>query len=137
MIARRRARSRCSNFGLSKVTESRGDGLAGPKRLTTDARLFGTAPYLALEQIEGQPADARSDLFALGVILFENGRRPTAIRGGLTPLATMTANSKDAAPFAGDINAKVPDEISRISTAVSSSIRPNGTQSAADLKHHD
>ena len=40
--------------------------------------IAGTVGYMAPEQIEGQPADARSDVFALGIIIFEllTGRRP-------------------------------------------------------------
>src|SRR6185369_17114912 len=59
------------DFGLSKVgVETSGIGWT-TETLTADSRLVGTAPYMAPEQIEGQPVDARSDIFALGVMLFE------------------------------------------------------------------
>jgi eukaryotic-like serine/threonine-protein kinase len=48
--------------------------------LTREGALLGTLQYLAPEQLEGHPADARSDIFALGVTLYEaaTGRKPFA-----------------------------------------------------------
>jgi len=46
--------------------------------LTTAGTVIGTIQYMAPEQIEGKEADARSDLFALGAVLYEmtTGKRP-------------------------------------------------------------
>lgn len=52
-----------TDFGIAKASEV-GD-------LTTDRQMLGTAKYLAPEQVEGTPVDGRSDLYALGVVLFE------------------------------------------------------------------
>ena len=56
--------------------------------LTHVGTLVGTWPYLAPEQVQGRPADARSDIFALGCVLFEAlaGRRafPGATRAEIT-----------------------------------------------------
>ena len=100
------------DFGLSKVAVDQPAGGFTTETLTLDNRLVGTAPYMSPEQIEGQPADPRSDIFSLGVILFEmaTGTRPF---NGRTPLSTLTSILKDAVPFASDRNSAVPDEISR------------------------
>ena len=123
------------DFGLSKVAvdEASSGGLT-TETLTADDRLVGTAPYMSPEQVEGQPADSRSDLFALGIILFEmaTGRRPF---NGRAPLATLTSILNDAAPFAGEVNAKVPDEISRIIDRCLVKDPAQRTQSAADLRN--
>ncbi len=63
-------RSKLTDFGLAKITSS-------PK-LTTAGMAAGTVAYMAPEQALAQPVDHRSDLFSLGVVLFEavTGRRP-------------------------------------------------------------
>jgi eukaryotic-like serine/threonine-protein kinase len=62
--------------------------------LTADHEIAGTLPYMAPEVLEGRPADGRSDLWALGVMLVElaSGRRPFV---GETGLALSTAILRD------------------------------------------
>jgi Tol biopolymer transport system component len=122
------------DFGLSKVgVETSGIGWT-TETLTADSRLVGTAPYMAPEQIEGQSIDARSDIFALGVMLFElaTGKRPFA---GSSPMATLTSILKDPAPLAGAVSPNVPDEISRIIDRCLIKDPGQRTQSAADLRN--
>src|SRR5262245_30102717 len=66
------------DFGLSRVRVERGGGPADSRRDTATRQLTGTVPYISPEHVRGQPPDGRSDLYALGVILFEmlSGRRP-------------------------------------------------------------
>jgi eukaryotic-like serine/threonine-protein kinase len=62
---------RLMDFGLAKY-------LADDAHVTADGRLVGTFRYMAPEQVLGEPLDARTDLYALGVILYEllSGRPP-------------------------------------------------------------
>jgi len=62
---------RLMDFGLAKF-------LAVDDGVTADGRLVGTFRYMSPEQILGEPLDARSDLYSLGVIMFEllSGRAP-------------------------------------------------------------
>jgi len=71
------------DFGLAKITQaSAADGLNLAETesiaLTVEGSLLGTLPYMSPEQVEGQDADARSDIFAFGVVLYEliSGTRP-------------------------------------------------------------
>lgn len=52
------------------------------KPLTAEGAIVGTLPYMAPEQIEGGEADARSDIFALGAILYEMATGKRAFHGG-------------------------------------------------------
>ena len=70
------------DFGLAKNTigpagQALSELATAPGTATAQGTILGTLPYMAPEQVQGQPADARTDLFALGTILHEmaTGRR--------------------------------------------------------------
>ena len=69
------------DFGIARVVES---------NMTATGSLLGTPAYMAPEQVTGQKVDARSDVFSLGVVLFElvTGTRPFP---GSTPTELMFA----------------------------------------------
>ena len=69
------------DFGLAKLTESNGTAIdtSLPTRIQTEAGVvMGTATYMSPEQARGVAIDARSDIFSLGVVLYEmvSGRAP-------------------------------------------------------------
>lgn len=74
-------RPRLLDFGLVKATE-------GNTALTETGVQLGTPQYMAPEQVQGKPVDGRTDIFALGVVLFEmlTGRAPFQAS---TPMAVM------------------------------------------------
>jgi len=74
------------DFGLARIGEHHGAvtaavstvAAAGGPPLTQIGAALGTWQYMAPEQVRGEPADARSDVFALGAVIYEmlSGRRP-------------------------------------------------------------
>ena len=70
------------DFGLAKLRDGEyEDSAEKPTKslhLTDQGTVLGTLPYMAPEQVEGREADARTDIFALGVVLYEmtTGRAP-------------------------------------------------------------
>jgi Tol biopolymer transport system component len=83
------------DFGLAKPAPSVAASGAGSmatmsKPLTVEGTILGTFQYMAPEQVQGHDADARSDLFALGAVLYEmiTGRRAFA---GKSQISVMSA----------------------------------------------
>jgi hypothetical protein len=76
------------DFGLAKLGPERGGALvdvtAPPtdeSPLTADGVILGTLQYMAPEQLEGEEADARTDIFAFGTVLYEMVTRRRAFEG--------------------------------------------------------
>jgi eukaryotic-like serine/threonine-protein kinase len=84
-----RSGAKLLDFGLAK-TASEGpapvDGLTNmateAKPLTTEGTILGTFQYMSPEQLEGTEADARTDIFALGAVLYEMATGRRAFEGG-------------------------------------------------------
>jgi eukaryotic-like serine/threonine-protein kinase len=87
------------DFGLAKLSASGQQNNAGATLTvqTVPGVVLGTVGYMSPEQVRGQPADARSDLFALGTILYEMLSGSRAFQGA-TPADTMTAILKEDPP---------------------------------------
>lgn len=75
--------------------------------------LLGTVSYMAPEQVRGQQADARSDVFALGCVLYEMamGQRPF---GGDTPADIMAAILHDSPPLLSESGQRRPVALDRV-----------------------
>ena len=94
------------DFGLAKMTGRDEDGdETVTNSLSREGSVMGTVPYMAPEQLRSGETDARSDLFAFGIILYEmtTGRRP----------------------FAGDSSAEIASSILRDAPEPLTSVRPD------------
>ncbi len=118
------------DFGLAKLTQPpvvgvTASAVTSPQlAITAEGTLLGTCQYMAPEQLEGRPVDARTDLFALGCVIYEmltgarsfDGRTPASIIAGILERdpAPMASLRPDIPPLVAGITnrclAKNPDE---------------------------
>jgi eukaryotic-like serine/threonine-protein kinase len=93
------------DFGISKLINS-----ASVESLTHPSRIVGSLYHMAPEQMSGDPVDARTDVWALGVLLFEllTGRKP--FQGGAWPAVCARVLS-DSAPPLESLGERVPGEV--------------------------
>ncbi len=121
-------RIRVTDFGIAKALEQ-----GGQLDLTRTGSMRGTAQYLAPQQVQGPPIDARTDVFALGVVLYEliAGRVPWQ---GDTDLATAVARVDTDPLPPGQVRADVPREVEAVVLRALARNPAERFQSAADLR---
>jgi len=100
------------DFGLAKpyTAMSEPDALTRASELTTPGIIVGTLHYLAPEQIEGREADARTDLFAFGSLLFEMLTARKAFEGN-TPASVMAAILEHPHKLVSTLRSEVPPQL--------------------------
>jgi serine/threonine protein kinase len=107
------------DFGLAKLTQPEGGAASPLTNIPTETRgtepgvVLGTLGYMAPEQVRGKSADARSDIFSFGAILYEmlSGRR--AFHGD-SAADTMSAILREDPPDLSATNQSVPPGLERI-----------------------
>jgi len=123
------------DFGLAQVMQPVEEEAETATMTPAGARagtIMGTMSYMSPEHLRGQPADARSDIFALGCVLYEMLTGSSVFRRDTTA-DTMAAVLKEEPPDVSLSGVKVPSELNRI-VARSLEKSPRGRfQSAADL----
>jgi TolB-like protein/Tfp pilus assembly protein PilF len=125
------------DFGLAKLVSDQVEDVDPAESptatgLTGAGALVGTAGYMSPEQVRGRPADARSDIFSLGIVLYEmlTGTRPFV---GDTVAESAAAILRDEPP---PVSEQVPDAPQALETIVAHCLekRPEERfQSAGDL----
>ena len=125
------------DFGLARIDEPGESSPASadsssPTRIspTTPGVLLGTLGYMAPEQVRGEPADARADLFAFGAVLLEMLTGARAFDGG-SPAEAMSAILRDEPFIPRDIGA--PPALIRLIRHCLEKRRDERAQSARDV----
>ena len=97
------------DFGIARVSEMK----AGAAGLTSTGTVMGTPDYMPPEQAQGQPADFRSDIYSLGIVLYEifTGHLPFT---GDSVMAVVLAHIQKPAPAPRQANPAIPPELEAI-----------------------
>lgn len=114
IIITARGQAKVMDFGLAKVLATAAESEAETQSLlTTPGAIVGTMPYMSPEQIRGEQVDPRSDIFSLGVVLYEmlSGKR-AFMRD--TPTETIAAILKDDLPRLAATGIQVPHELDEL-----------------------
>jgi len=113
------------DFGIAHAHDSLG--------LTNAGAMVGTPAYMAPEQVLGQPIDARTDVYAMGVVLFRlvTGAFPFK---GETPFEMTQSQVNDAPAKATDVRADVPAWVDEILARALAKQPADRFQSAAEFQ---
>ncbi len=117
--------ARIMDFGIARSVKTKG--------LTGSGIIIGTPEYMSPEQVEAKEVDQRSDIYSLGVILFEmvTGRVPFE---GETAIAIGVKHKSEPPEDPSSINAQVPEDLSRIILKCLEKEREDRFQSAGELR---
>ncbi|HVO11805.1 MAG TPA: protein kinase [Vicinamibacteria bacterium] len=125
------------DFGLAKlrydVPEDDDTTLRETQSVTQDGRIVGTVAYMSPEQAQGLPVDHRSDIFSLGILLYEmaSGERP--FKGG-TNLSVLSSILKDEPRPVSELRPEVPRPLGRMIQRCLEKRPEDRYQSVSDLR---
>ena len=124
-----------TNTGETKVTDfgiARAVGSDSDATMTQAGMVIGTASYLSPEQAQGNPVDARSDVYSLGCVLFEmlTGR---AVFTGDTPLSIAYKHVREQPSTPSSVNPETPRSLDAITMKALAKNPDNRYSSAAEM----
>ena len=102
------------DFGLARLSDTEAPTLASMGAVTMAGAIVGTPGYMAPEQVNGEPVDARADIFSMGAILFEMlAGRPAFAGRGLVESMHATLHEQPPALAGGPAVAAIDRAIRR------------------------
>ena len=115
-----------TDFGIARITSA---------SRTKDGIIFGTPFYMSPEQVAGKKVDGRSDIFSLGIVLFEllTGHKPFKARD-MTALMYQITNEKHLS--ARDFNSSIPPVVERIIDKALEKDQQKRYQTAGKMAEH-
>ncbi|HYH85445.1 MAG TPA: FlgO family outer membrane protein [Pyrinomonadaceae bacterium] len=137
IMLRRDGYGKVLDFGLAKLTEKspahQSSDSDAPTLLQTDpGTVMGTVAYMSPEQARGKEVDARTDIFSLGVVLYEMATRKLPFKGETTSdLIAAILKSEPVLP--SSFNREIPAELERIILKSLAKDREERYQTARDL----
>jgi len=97
------------DFGIARAATVK----AGASGLTTDGTVMGTPDYIPPEQAQGSPADFRSDIYSLGVVLFEVFTGKLPFRAD-SVMKIVLAHIQQPPPSPRTLNPKIPPDLEAV-----------------------
>ena len=97
-----KGKAKLMDFDVAKHAESE-----GVRAATATSQILGTPEYMSPEYAQGEPVDVRSDIYSLGVLIFELFAGEVPFRGE-TPVATIVKHLQEAPPLTGPRAERIP-----------------------------
>jgi serine/threonine protein kinase len=116
--------ARIMDFGIARTVKEKG--------ITGSGIMIGTPEYMSPEQVEAKEVDQRSDVYSLGIIMYEmlTGRLPFEAD---TPFAVGVKHKSEIPKSPKDLNAQIPDELNRVVLRCLEKEREKRYQSAGEV----
>jgi serine/threonine protein kinase/tetratricopeptide (TPR) repeat protein len=108
-------RAKVLDFGLAKTRPALVGADAATVRVTRLGALLGTPTYMSPEQVRGSDVDHRTDIFSLGVVIYEMATGAPPFHGR-SSAELASAILRDAPPAVSDVRPSVPSELARVIT---------------------
>jgi len=125
------------DFGLAKIQSPASDMTstrATTEWLTGEGSLLGTLPYMSPEQLRGEPVDHRSDIFSLGIVLYQMTTGQPPFRGK-SSAEIQSAILRDQPPAVDKVRHDLPHHIGRIINGCLEKDPDDRYQSAKDVSN--
>jgi len=125
------------DFGLAKLAESASvatDKTISSNSHTQDGQILGTVAYMSPEQAEGLPVDHRSDIFSLGIVLYQmaTGTNPFQRQ---TLVSTLSAILKDTPPSIAEEKRALPPALNEMVARCLAKLPENRYQTCGALRN--
>ena len=117
-----------SDFGIAKLSQAQSGNMTG-------SAIIGTPAYMAPEQAQGTGVDGRTDIYAVGIILFEmlTGRQPYEAD---TPMAVAFKHITDPVPNIHEANPSLPDAVDTVIHKAMAKNKDDRFPTATDMVDH-